>query len=210
MCAILCDPMDCSMPGSSVHGDSPGKNIGVGCCAFYQGMVATPVIIPRPPHIAGGFFTIWATSEAQEYWAYPFSRGSSWPMKQIGVSCIAGGFIGNINLYLKAWLKQLINYANFMKINNMVFSVCVSLYIYKGRKSDWLFSKKNILVPILFLEISLLNSNWMHFSLLLLLVLFFHVNKVRVLIKKQKKMISPQQLKSPGVELCWIKSQCTD
>ena len=50
----------------------------------------------------------------------------------------------------------------------------------------------------------------MHFSLLLLLVLFFHVNKVRVLIKKQKKMISPRQLKSPGVELCWIKSQCTD
>ena len=23
------DPMDCSPPGSSVHGDSPGKNIGV-------------------------------------------------------------------------------------------------------------------------------------------------------------------------------------
>ena len=27
----LCDPMDCSPPGSSVHGDSPGKNTGVGC-----------------------------------------------------------------------------------------------------------------------------------------------------------------------------------
>ena len=27
---ILCDPMDCSLPGSSVHGDSPGKNTGVG------------------------------------------------------------------------------------------------------------------------------------------------------------------------------------
>ena len=22
----LCDPMDCSQPGSSAHGDSPGKN----------------------------------------------------------------------------------------------------------------------------------------------------------------------------------------
>ena len=30
---ILCDPMDCSPPGSSVHGDSPGKNTGVGCHA---------------------------------------------------------------------------------------------------------------------------------------------------------------------------------
>ena len=25
-CLTLCDPMDCSPPGSSVHGDSPGKN----------------------------------------------------------------------------------------------------------------------------------------------------------------------------------------
>ena len=30
----LCDPMDCSPPGSSVHGDSPGKNIGVSCYAL--------------------------------------------------------------------------------------------------------------------------------------------------------------------------------
>ena len=29
--------MDCSLPGSSVHGDSPGKN-GVGCCALLQGI----------------------------------------------------------------------------------------------------------------------------------------------------------------------------
>ena len=31
----LCDPMDCSLPGSSVHGDSPGKNTGVGSHAIY-------------------------------------------------------------------------------------------------------------------------------------------------------------------------------
>ena len=29
-CPTLCDPMDCSPPGSSVHGDPPGKNTGVG------------------------------------------------------------------------------------------------------------------------------------------------------------------------------------
>ena len=29
-CLILCSPMDCSPPGFSVHGDSPGKNTGVG------------------------------------------------------------------------------------------------------------------------------------------------------------------------------------
>ena len=32
----VCDPMDCGLPGSSVHGDSPGKNTGAGCHAFLQ------------------------------------------------------------------------------------------------------------------------------------------------------------------------------
>ena len=27
----ICDPMDYSLPGSSVHGDSPGKNTEIGC-----------------------------------------------------------------------------------------------------------------------------------------------------------------------------------
>ena len=31
---LFCNPMDCSPPGSSVHGDSPGKNTGVGCQAL--------------------------------------------------------------------------------------------------------------------------------------------------------------------------------
>ena len=29
-CPTLCDPMDCSPPGSSVYKDSPGKNAAVG------------------------------------------------------------------------------------------------------------------------------------------------------------------------------------
>ena len=41
LCLILCDPMDYSPPGSSVHGDSPGKNIGVGCLALLLGIFPT-------------------------------------------------------------------------------------------------------------------------------------------------------------------------
>ena len=33
--------MDCSLPGSSVHGDSPDKNTGVGCHALLQGIFPT-------------------------------------------------------------------------------------------------------------------------------------------------------------------------
>ena len=37
-CPALCDPMDCSPPGSSVHGDSPGKNTGMSCHVLLQGI----------------------------------------------------------------------------------------------------------------------------------------------------------------------------
>ena len=30
-CPTLCHPMSCSLPGSSVHGNSPGKNTRMGC-----------------------------------------------------------------------------------------------------------------------------------------------------------------------------------
>ena len=44
MCSVVSDsllPMDCSLPGSSVHGDSPGKNTGVVCHALLQGIFLT-------------------------------------------------------------------------------------------------------------------------------------------------------------------------
>ena len=40
-CPTLCDPMDCSPPGSSVHGDSLGNNTGVDCHALLQGIFKT-------------------------------------------------------------------------------------------------------------------------------------------------------------------------
>ena len=36
LCPTLCDPKDCSPPGSSVYGGSPGKNTGVGCHVLLQ------------------------------------------------------------------------------------------------------------------------------------------------------------------------------
>ena len=41
LCLTLCDSMDCSPPCSSVHGDSPGRNTGVGCHALFQGIFQT-------------------------------------------------------------------------------------------------------------------------------------------------------------------------
>ena len=41
----LCDSMNCSPPGSSVHGDSPGKNTGVGYHALLQGIGWNPGLL---------------------------------------------------------------------------------------------------------------------------------------------------------------------
>ena len=41
LCLTLSDPMDCSLPGSSVYGNSPCKNTGMGCHALLQGIFST-------------------------------------------------------------------------------------------------------------------------------------------------------------------------
>ena len=55
--------MDCSPPGFSVRGDSPGKNTGVGCHALLQ-KIFPPQGSNLGLPLAGGFFTIWASREA--------------------------------------------------------------------------------------------------------------------------------------------------
>ena len=60
--------MDCSPPGTSVFGNSPGKNTRVGCHAVLQGIFPTQGSKPVLPHCRRlshllFCFTIWATME---------------------------------------------------------------------------------------------------------------------------------------------------
>ena len=63
LCPTLCDPMDCSPPGSSVHGILQARILEWVAIPFSRGSSwprdQTPV-----SYIAGRFFTIWATREA--------------------------------------------------------------------------------------------------------------------------------------------------
>ena len=62
LCLTLCCPMDCSPPGSSVPGDSPGKNTGMGYHALLWG-IFQPRDWTQVSHPAGEFFTIWVIRE---------------------------------------------------------------------------------------------------------------------------------------------------
>ena len=55
-CPTLCDPVDCSLPGSYVHGIFQARTLG--WVPFSSpGDLLDPVIEPRSPALAGGFFT---------------------------------------------------------------------------------------------------------------------------------------------------------
>ena len=86
--------MDCSPSGSSVHGDSPGKNIGVGCHALLQRIFLTQGSNPGLPCCRQTIYheSHQGSPRILEWVAYPLSTGTSQPMNRTGVSCITGGF----------------------------------------------------------------------------------------------------------------------
>ena len=64
--------------------NSPGQNTGVGSLSLLQGICPTLGSNSGLP-IASGFFTSWATREAQEYWSsLSLLHGSSQPRNQTG------------------------------------------------------------------------------------------------------------------------------
>ena len=78
-CPTLYNPMGYRRPGSSVHGDSPGKNTEVSCPAHPPGDLPDPGIKPTSLALAGGFFTTSTT------WGAPsHCRNLSKPMTLFG------------------------------------------------------------------------------------------------------------------------------
>ena len=62
-CLIYCNPMDCSPPGSSVHGILQAKMLEWVAMPFSRGS-SQPRDWTWVSCIAGGFFIVWATREA--------------------------------------------------------------------------------------------------------------------------------------------------
>ena len=79
-CPTLCHPMDCSLPGSSVHRILWARILEGVAIPLSRG--SSP---PRAqtPYIAGRFFTIWATREAHE-WSLTQKLHSIWFQNRSG------------------------------------------------------------------------------------------------------------------------------
>ena len=67
LCPTLCDPVDCSPPGSSVHGILWTRTLEWVAVPFSRGSSRCKDWT-RVSHIAGRFFTTWATREFSGEW----------------------------------------------------------------------------------------------------------------------------------------------
>ena len=96
LCLTLCDSMDCSPPGSSVHGIFQARILEWVAFPFSRES-SQPRDWTQVSCIMSRFFTSWATREARilEWVAYPFCSGSSQPRNWTRVFCIAGRFFTN-------------------------------------------------------------------------------------------------------------------
>ena len=74
-CPALCSPMGCSLAGSSVHGDSPGKNTGVGGHALLWGIFPTQGLNPGLLHCRQILYHLshQGSPSILEWVVYPFS-----------------------------------------------------------------------------------------------------------------------------------------
>ena len=96
----LCDPRDCSPPGSSVHGTPQATILKWVAILFCRGP-SLPRYWTWVSWMARGFFTIWATSEAHVYYILcqiyciipnAFINGTKW--KQVIISnCILSCYV---------------------------------------------------------------------------------------------------------------------
>ena len=87
--------MDCSLPGSSVHGNSLGKNNGVGCHALLQGGdPPNPGIESRSPTLQVDFLPTESPGKPKNtgVGSLTLLQGIFPTRNRTGVSCIAGRF----------------------------------------------------------------------------------------------------------------------
>ena len=139
-CPTLCDPMDCSQSGSSVHGIF--QSTGVGCHILLQGILPTQGLNPGPPHCRQTLYhlshqgsTNKSTKQPQRwFWLFLETRRRN---EMVGFNYI----ISILFILLKKTdLKQIWqNVKHLFNLSMTLFPVCLKCFIIKhfsGKKSQ--------------------------------------------------------------------------
>ena len=96
-CPTLCNPLDCSLPGSSVHGILQARILEWIAFPFSKGSSQLRDQTQGFPHCRQILYQLSHKENPRilEWAAYPFSSRSSQPRNQTRASCIAGRFFTN-------------------------------------------------------------------------------------------------------------------
>ena len=126
-CPTLCDPMDCSLPGSSIHG-------------IFQARILEWVAVPfsrvssesrdqsQVSCIAGRFITIWASRESLQRYKYLLSGSSGkfcWPLfytVEFMLSCLTLQVLSWQFVPIQAICGSAQKSASFSKVSTSFFS----------------------------------------------------------------------------------------
>ena len=106
LCLTLWEPIDYSLPGSSVHGDSPGKNTGVSFHALLQG------IFPRSQGLNPGL------PHCRPILYHLSYQGSPWILEWVPFSLLQGNFPtqeSNQGLLHCWWILYQLSYQGSLK-----------------------------------------------------------------------------------------------
>ena len=72
-CPTLCDPIDCSLPGSSIHGIFQAVVLEWIAISFFRGS-SQPRARTQVSHIVDRYFTIWATREVTKIFHFLYRK----------------------------------------------------------------------------------------------------------------------------------------
>ena len=123
-CPILCDPMECSLPGSSLHGISQAQDAGVGYYFLLQEIFPTQGSNLCRLYWQTGFLH-WATREAPTVFKYVVSVWSKAVEKE---KCKIYTWIQDIHLKFKCVQVRDIH-LNGIQCNAYVFNPWLNNYL---------------------------------------------------------------------------------
>ena len=147
--------MDCSPPGSSVHGDSPGRNAGVGCHALLQGIFPTQVSntglpccrwisLPHDPPAkpkntgVGSLFPLQGNFQIQESnWSLLLCRGILYQLSYPGSPGISKAWTNNSDFQIYSFqiFSKWVYFSQKIKYQNK--TILISTFHESKRDSSW-------------------------------------------------------------------------
>ena len=115
-CPTLCNPMDCSLPGSSIHGIFQARALEWGAISFSR-RSSQPRDWTRVSCIVGRRFTVWATREVY--------LGLHGPCSRLQWLCHCGGEAVTLSTNSGVWFCPVALTLSFPVISKLLIKSCL-------------------------------------------------------------------------------------